>query len=78
MDHSSEIAMLRQMLTETQAELSRANDKIRELEAVIREIEEYGTEEINAAVDLRVQLAKALLDVDHLKKAAKPWKVNVW
>lgn len=77
MDTSSEIAMLRQTLTETQAELSRAQDKIRELEQVLCIIQEDGTEEHNAAVHLRTQLAQALLDVDHWKRVAAPWKVNM-
>ena len=77
MDHSSEIAMLRQTLAETQAELARANNRIRELEASLEDIQEYGTEEINAAVDLRTQLAEARLELDHWKRVARPWKVNV-
>lgn len=77
MDHSSEIAMLRQTLAETQAELARANNRIQELESHLQDIQEHGTEEINAAVDLRTQLARALLDVDHWKRVAHPWKVNM-
>lgn len=69
--------MLRQTLTETQAELARANNRIRDLESHLQDIQEYGTEEINNAVDLRQRLAQALLDVDHWKRVASPWKVNM-
>lgn len=84
MDNSSEIAFLRQTLAETQDALSRANNRIHQLEDAHREIEEYGTGEINAAVDLREKLAQALLEVDHWKqetdhwkRVASPWKVNI-
>jgi len=77
MDHSSEIAMLRQTLAETQAELARANNRIQELEGHLQDIQEYGTEEINTAVELRAQLAQARLELDHWKRAAAPWKVNM-
>jgi hypothetical protein len=39
-----------------------------------KEIEEYGTEEINAAVDLRQKLAFALLERDEAREDAKRWQ----
>ena len=33
----------------------------------LKEIEEYGTEEINAAIDLRRNLAQALVDLDDMQ-----------
>ena len=33
----------------------------------LREIKEYGTEEINAAVELRQKLARALVDLDNMQ-----------
>lgn len=42
-------------------------EKILELEADLASIEEYGTEEINEAVDLRQRLAAALLKIDTLE-----------
>jgi hypothetical protein len=41
------------------------------LEQQLQEIEEYGTEEINAAVDLRSKLAEALVENEELKKLAR-------
>ena len=39
-------------------------DEVREH---LREIKEYGTEEINAAVELRQKLARALVDLDNMQ-----------
>lgn len=49
------------------AQRDEANRKVAELQAGLDDIEEYGTEEINAAVDLRHQLAAALVERDELK-----------
>jgi tetratricopeptide (TPR) repeat protein len=46
------------------AELIRERDEARK---DLQEIKEYGTEEINAAVDLRQKLAQALLDLDNMQ-----------
>jgi hypothetical protein len=46
--------------------LERERDEARES---LKHIEEYGTEEINAAVDLRQKLASALVERDDLQKA---------
>ena len=43
-------------------------DRIAHLEAQLAAIEEYGTEEINAAVTLRQELAKALVRIDELEE----------
>ena len=45
-------------------ELERERDEAREH---LREIKEYGTDEINAAVDLRQKLAQALVDLDNMQ-----------
>jgi chromosome segregation ATPase len=55
---------------EVDAMLERAIKAERELDeaqAVLDDIEEYGTEEINAAVDLRQQLGAALRELSELK-----------
>jgi gas vesicle protein len=44
--------------------LERERDEAREH---LREIKEYGTEEINAAVELRQKLAQALVDLDNMQ-----------
>jgi chromosome segregation ATPase len=49
------------------AQRDEAQRKVAELQAGLDDIEEYGTEEINAAVDLRHQLAAALVERDELK-----------
>ena len=46
------------------AQRDEAQRKVAELQAGLDDIEEYGTEEINAVVDLRHQLAKALCERD--------------
>ena len=74
MDHSSDVAMLQQTLAETQAELTRAQHNIASLERMLQEIEEYGTEEINAAVELRQMLARANMDVAYWKGKATALK----
>ena len=38
-----------------------------EVQEHLREIKEYGTEEINAAVELRQKLAQALVDLDNMQ-----------
>jgi hypothetical protein len=49
-------------------ERDEAQRKVAELQAGLDEIEEYGTEEINAAVDLRHQLAVALCERDEARE----------
>lgn len=49
------------------AQRDEARRKVSELQAGLDDIEEYGTEEINAAVDLRHQLATALVECGELK-----------
>jgi hypothetical protein len=49
--------------------LTRALRERDEARKHLKEIEEYGTEEINAAVDLRQKLASALVERDDLQKA---------
>jgi hypothetical protein len=44
--------------------LERQRDEARQC---LKEIEEYGTEEINAAIDLRRNLAQALVDLDDMQ-----------
>ena len=44
--------------------LERERDEARE---GLQEIKEYGTEEINAAVELRQKLAQALVDLDNMQ-----------
>jgi hypothetical protein len=44
--------------------LERERDEARQC---LKEIEEYGTEEINAAIDLRRNLAQALVDLDDMQ-----------
>ena len=51
------------------AQRDEAKRKVAELQAGLDDIEEYGTEEINAAVDLRHQLAAALCKAAKLRKA---------
>ena len=46
------------------AQRDEAQRKVTELQAGLDDIEEYGTEEINAAVDLRHQLGAALVERD--------------
>ena len=48
-------------------ELLKIERELDEARKHLKDIEEYGTEEINAAVDLRQQLAKALLDRDEAR-----------
>jgi uncharacterized protein Smg (DUF494 family) len=50
--------------TELASTLKRERDEVREH---LREIKEYGTEEINAAVELRQKLARALVDLDNMQ-----------
>lgn len=40
----------------------------------LKHIEEYGTEEINAAVDLRQKLASALVERDEARKESEYYK----
>jgi hypothetical protein len=40
----------------------------------LKEIEEYGTEEINAAVEIRQKLATALLERDEVKEKLSDWE----
>lgn len=57
--------------TEFARQLERERDEaLRHLE----EIKEYGTEEINAAVELRQKLAAALIERDEARKEAEDWK----
>jgi len=51
--------------------LERERDEARE---DLREIKEYGTEEMNAAVDLRQKLAQALIERDEARKAMRKWE----
>ena len=48
-----------------------AKRKVAELQAGLDDIEEYGTEEINAAVDLRQQLGAALVERDRAVSVAE-------
>lgn len=52
------------MAKEREKERDEARRKVAELQAGLDDIEEYGTEEINAAVDLRHQLGAALVERD--------------
>ena len=45
--------------------------KIRDLEAQLKDIEEYGTEEINSAMDLRNKLVQSKQETDKYKEIAK-------
>lgn len=49
---------------------------ITQLEAVLVNIEEYGTEEINAAVKLRQELAKAKAENERLRERVKALEQN--
>ena len=51
------------------AQRDEARRKVAELQAGLDDIEEYGTEEINAAVDLRHQLGAALCKAAKLREA---------
>ena len=42
-----------------------------QLEAQLKDIEEYGTEEINSSIDLRQKLAQSLLENEKLKKLCR-------
>jgi hypothetical protein len=60
--------------------LERERDEARES---LKHISEYGTEEINAAIDLRRNLAQALVDLDDMqgqrdeaRKDADHWKIE--
>lgn len=53
------------------AQRNEAQRKVSELQAGLDDIEEYGTEEINAAVDLRHQLAAALVERSKAREALK-------
>ena len=50
------------------AKLERERDEARE---ALANVEEYGTEEINAAVELRQRLATALVERDEAREALK-------
>jgi chromosome segregation ATPase len=50
-----------------QSELTAATEQRDEAREHLREIKEYGTEEINASVDLRQKLAQALVDLDSMQ-----------
>ena len=54
-------------------QLERERDEAREH---LREIKEYGTEEINAAVELRQKLAQALIERDEAREDSAHWKVE--
>jgi chromosome segregation ATPase len=56
----SEISVIRAELEATERERDEARKHL-------KEIEEYGTEEINAAIDLRRNLAQALVDLDDMQ-----------
>jgi hypothetical protein len=45
-----------------------------EAREALKHIEEYGTEEINAAVELRQKLATALLERDEVKEKLSDWE----
>ena len=45
--------------------------KIRDLEAQLKDIEEYGTEEINSAIDLRNELVQSKQETNKYKEIAK-------
>ena len=51
--------------------LERERDKARE---ALKHVEEYGTEEINAAVKLRQKLASALVERDEAIESRKKWE----
>jgi hypothetical protein len=56
----------------TERDLCRKLERERDaLKKQMLEIEEYGTDEINAAVDLRSKLAIALVELDEWKKCAE-------
>lgn len=44
---------------------------VKELQQQLQDIQEYGTEEINAAVDLRQKIAQSLVENDQLKKLCR-------
>jgi uncharacterized coiled-coil DUF342 family protein len=53
--------------------LERERDEARE---VLKHIEEYGTEEINAAVELRQKLASALVERDEAREKAERYRLE--
>ena len=55
-----------------------AKRKVTELQAGLDDIEEYGTEEINAAVDLRHQLAAALCERNEAREAIRAALAEKW
>ena len=62
-------AITRRMETIMQCELyEQERDEAR---AALADVEEYGTEEINAAVELRQRLATALVERDEAREALK-------
>jgi hypothetical protein len=62
-------AVQRRMETVLQCELyEQERDEAR---AALADVEEYGTEEINAAVELRQRLATALVERDEAREALK-------
>jgi uncharacterized coiled-coil DUF342 family protein len=59
---------------EQNAKLERERDEAQES---LKHITEYGTEEINAAVELRQKLATALVERDEARKELEGWR-NKW
>ena len=53
--------------------LERERDEARE---ALKHIEEYGTEEINAAVELRQKLASALVERDEAREKAERYRLE--
>lgn len=64
MDGGREMSEALSLILKLERERDEAKAKCAELQAGLDDIEEYGTEEINAAVDLRQQLAAALTERD--------------
>lgn len=50
-----------------------ALDEIKRLQATLADIEEYGTDEASAAVELRSKLAAMTMECDHLRATIKGW-----
>jgi len=68
------IRALRANARKDAAEIERLTRQIDEARKELKHIGEYGTEEINAAVELRQQLASALVERDEAREALRDYR----
>lgn len=68
-EQEAQIASHLSLCDQFAAQATEHRQEIERLKAELRAIEEYGTSEINAAVELRTKLAQARLEIERLRTA---------